>query len=250
MKDFFNQWANKRIDNFAELKTLFKHIAEGIALKSIGVLYRGQSDLNYQLLPSLTRSLNRQNLSCTKLEELEKLTLEEFKKKSFQDAWMKNKPFGVDEVLYCMSIGRHLGMECRLLDWTASYEVSCFFAANKDQDRDGVIWMLFFDKQSVQILTSCSPLQVQDFCIVKAPYLIDDFYKELPLGELRRRSQNGMYTITSISDSLIPLNELTIEGVYLLNVTITPKCKKEITEGLGVYMNSFLHLKEETDIIS
>lgn len=104
------------------------------------LLFRGQSDYEWSLEPSLLRCFNK----CITLEEalaVEKDTLGEFKSSSHRYI-STNTIVNTRNLLQWWALMQHHNAPTRLLDWTGSIFVATYFAVEQNWDRDGVIWVL------------------------------------------------------------------------------------------------------------
>lgn len=95
-----------------------------------GTLYRGVSDKNYQLIPSLFR-VNKRNW-----DKLEDQMMWIFKTHAI--AYLEKTP-GND--LEWLTFAQHHGLPTRLLDWSLSALTACFFAVQKETNKDGAVYV-------------------------------------------------------------------------------------------------------------
>ena len=95
-------------------------------------LYRGHESKEYKLKSTITRLLQQENkgepIQVQNILTAERRGFEMFCKDVFKEEWLKHKPKQTDASLFKMSIGRHLGVPCRLIDVTASPETAVWFA--------------------------------------------------------------------------------------------------------------------------
>lgn len=98
-------------------------------------VYRGMSDSNWGLIPSLNRV-------CAHDMTLEKQMLRSFRKYGYAD--LKN----VSSFWQLLAMAQQFGLPTRLLDWTYSPLVAAHFATENQEayDRDGVIWCAQIDR--------------------------------------------------------------------------------------------------------
>lgn len=182
-----------QIKTMSDIKTLEEFVAFNYT-KGIR-LYRGHESRDYKIESTIVRHIKGKNEKCSIQDVLNAETkgFKLFCQDVFKEKWMRNKLDNSDETLFKMSIGRHLGLPCRLIDVTESLEIAIWFAVinPKFYNKDGEIVLMVFDKEKI-ISTSQSP-----FCVTKMSYAHEPFVaeslNELPLGEQRRFIQNGHF---------------------------------------------------------
>ena len=93
-------------------------------------LYRGHESCDYKIESTIVRHIKGEKKDCSILDILdaEKKGFNMFCRDVFKEEWFRNKLEQSDETLFKMSIGRHLGLPCRLIDVTASLETAVWFA--------------------------------------------------------------------------------------------------------------------------
>ena len=91
-------------------------------------VFRGQSNVEWSLLPSILRQNN-----CT--PEKEKQLFLEFKMEYYQ--YTTERPKNDMELLF---LAQHYGLPTRLIDWSYNPLVALFFACNSNEDKDGVVY--------------------------------------------------------------------------------------------------------------
>lgn len=90
-----------------------------------GWVFRGQSNYNWSLQPSIFRGLTNSNPVGLTQRQLEKFKVYARGRVMNSDAW--------GDIRY-WALGRHYGLKTPLLDWTASPFISAFFAFREDSD--------------------------------------------------------------------------------------------------------------------
>ena len=158
-------------------------------------LYRGHESKNYKIESTIVRHAKEKNKGCSLQDvlEAEKKGFNLFCRDVFKEDWLHNKLRTSDDTLFKMSIGRHLGLPCRLIDVTASLETAIWFVVMnpKYYNVDGEIILIVLDKNNIED-TNASPLRTAKVSYAHEPFLADSL-NDLPLGEQRRFIQNGHF---------------------------------------------------------
>ncbi len=202
-----------------------KDLEESIAMeRSSGcqLLFRGYVKNDCSLLPSIVwNNVKDYGQEREVLEVLKKIC----KSKGYDNYKMPN----FNDNLFYMSIGRHLRLHSRLLDWTASLWVALsFIMEEKDGGReyDGTLWLLMY-QDAMREPQNADPFSFND---TKLHLLREDYYlpndSELPVGILRRGRQRGFFSVMPEKLLDTPLNEVARSSGYkLIDFTITKKAK-------------------------
>lgn len=227
-----------------DFKILEQSLADFRGLREYQFLYRGHADSSFQLLASSARK-NVIN------DDVERTILESFKSRAMP-CYQSYKMDGFDDDLFYMGIGRHLGLDCRILDWTACFWTAVSFLLYDHQDCDGDLWIMGIPKSCKT--EKCSPFSITDD---KLHILTEDYYilngeliSEEPAGLLRRFRQNGFFSVTSETYLSTPLNLLPKEslcGIELYKIHI-PVCVKQNLSNCNkiVPVNDWLYGKQHT----
>lgn len=224
---------NMLIDSYNDAKEIRDSLAS-YQLHGWHFLYRGHASMGFELVSTIGR---KKPINCD-LQESEKLCFGSFKAliKSSKQKWLQYKLNSYNEDMFYMSIGRHIGLDCRLLDWTASLETALFFCASDKQyiDDTGCLFVLITKDINVSN-ASKNPFEIKDFSIIKEDYLIPDNsgFENFPLGMMRRLRQNGFFTISRINEKEVPLDELVRGETQILRFAITPNAKKDFLTKVG-----------------
>ena len=158
-------------------------------------LYRGHESKRYLIESTIVRLVkqNHKEYSTQAILDAEKKGFELFCQDVFKEQWLQNKSDKTDTDLFKMSIGRHLGLPCRLLDVTASLEIAVWFAVMNPlrYNEDGEVILFVLDENET---SNISPFQKGTSCI---SHVNESFYtyslNDLPLGEQRRFIQKSHF---------------------------------------------------------
>jgi len=96
-------------------------------------IYRGMSDISFELIPSIGRKTEKGTQS--NIEGLEESLLEEFKKIS-----LSQLDIIPDNVFEWLFLAQHYGLPTRLLDWSLNPLVALYFAIFENDDKDGNLY--------------------------------------------------------------------------------------------------------------
>lgn len=174
----------------------FRTLQEFVAFKyTNGIrLYRGHESRKYNLESTIVRLLKQKNENCSvkDIMDSERNGFNLFCRGIFKEEWLKNKLAKSNTDLFKMSIGRHLGLPCRLIDVTASLEIAIWFAVMnpKFYNTDGEVVLIVLKDDMVG--TNISPFYTTKLSYTYEPF-VADFLDELPLGEQRRFIQHGHF---------------------------------------------------------
>ena len=227
---------------YNDFEKLEQSLADFRGLREYQFLYRGHADSSFQLLASSARK-NVIN------DGIELKILESFKSKA-KTCYQSYKMDGFDDDLFYMGIGRHLGLDCRILDWTACFWTAVSFLLYDHQDCDGDLWIMGIPRS--RKTEKCSPFSITDdkLHILTEDYYIPELISEAPAGLLRRLRQNGFFSVTSDAYLSTPLNLLPKEslcGIELYKIHI-PVCVKQNLSNYNkiVPVNDWLYGKQHT----
>jgi hypothetical protein len=146
-KDLFKIWEPKGpiiVGNMDQYAQCVRNFLEPRSNERNRGLFRGVPKSDWKLIPSLPRSRDRENkewLTPEMLCEIEDNSLEQFKLRA--RLYLEEKFFPCnDDKRSWYALLQHYGGKTRLLDWSASAYVACYFAAVKEPDADGAVWMV------------------------------------------------------------------------------------------------------------
>ena len=116
-----------------------------------------------------------------------------------ENGWERFKLKHENDAFYNLSIARHLGLPCNLIDWTSSLEVAIMFACN-DENIDGAVYALCGDLNINKASIDINPINVDKTLVACKEFdLIPDSnnLSDLPIARMRRFRQNGFFSIIS-----------------------------------------------------
>jgi len=202
-------------------------------------LYRGHSKLNYKLLSMA----GRKGPLDGDLLKSERACLKEFRHLAEKENLLDFKVGEYNTDLFYMSVGRHLGLDCRLLDWTASLGTALFFASSANEKVDGQLWILLYRGTIDDSFAQMDPFTIDKTVILKENYILPDAasIESQPLGILRRFSQNGFFTLTPTELVTTPLDEISTRDFHLTPIVIDSNAKRDIINNV-TKDNELLHL--------
>lgn len=217
-----------QINTMSDIKTLMKHVAFNYT-KGIK-LYRGHESSNYKIESTIVRHAkkNTKNYSIQDILNAEKKGFKLFCHEVFKKEWLCNKLEKSDETLFKMSIGRHLGLPCRLIDVTASLETAVWFAVMnpKYYNVDGEVVLIVLDKNNVAE-TSISPFSATKLSYAHEPFVADHL-NELPLGEQRRFVQDGHFIWVDDNSLLNEEQVISVSAFHVERFTIPWHSKQSL----------------------
>lgn len=129
----------KRIESWAE----FLDYLDGYMNRSIGVpryFFRGQSNSEWGLLPSLTRHCKNRDIQWALKHELKILQM--FREEAHNYISTALLPSEQKTVEVWWPIMQHYGAPTRLLDWSNSPFVAAYFAVSKITEHDGSVFLV------------------------------------------------------------------------------------------------------------
>ena len=129
-----------RLNNWLHFAQIVDSLDVGQGIK-IAYGFRGQSDAQWQLQPTLLRELRPHVPSPEKALALEASAVSEFRSQAHLFLPSGELAKTKDTVSW-WTVMQHHGAPTRLLDWTTSIYVAAYFAVNQNPDRDGAIWVI------------------------------------------------------------------------------------------------------------
>src|SRR5262249_51870066 len=104
------------------------------------ILFRGQQDLNWRLIPQIGRKETRlKSKGQSEIGKVEARIFESFKRLSLP--FLQTMP---ESELDWLAIAQHHGLPTRLLDWTSNAMAGLWFVVRKapEDRKPGVVWVL------------------------------------------------------------------------------------------------------------
>jgi type I restriction enzyme M protein len=205
--------------------------------------YRGHSDANFRLVPTIGRPFCYNGKKITFSAEQERLLLHRFRRRIYPIA---GRILNEWEALL---LARHHALPTRILDWSRLPLVALYFAASQHQDREGDVWaMVRFDDEAhdLDVLhlstrdTGHSPLTMFDrpakHRAADAVKIVHPFY-----NSPRIVSQDGVFTLHS--DPYRPLDEYVnqkfcderLDIEHLIKIPIVAKAKRSLVVQLDTF---------------
>lgn len=238
------------IENFDDAMALIGELSS-LQMKGFHLLYRGHASNSFELLSMVGRKTPING----NLLDSEKRCFQDYKNYIADKNWIQHKVSSYNEDLFYMSIGRHLGLDCRLLDWTARLETALFFASVDKGvvHENGHLWIMIYKGIINDANAKSNPFEIKDVTLIKEDYLVPPnmSMENFPLGEQRRSAQNGFFTIVPTNLLTTPLDKIQLNNIELEKVEITANAKKDILSALPKYYGGYLYKsnsKIETEI--
>lgn len=215
------------ITSYSDVKSLIEDIGR-MRMCGWKFLFRGHASTSFELLSMVGR---KQPVNGNRLIS-EQLCFQDYLKLVRNEEWLGFKLNKDNKDLFFMSIGRHLGLDCRLLDWSAALDTALFFATSDEKylNEDAHLWIMAYDGDFLGTNNQLNPFDVKELTLIKEDYFIPDdiLIENQPLGILRRFRQHGFFTITPSDQLTIPLDKLCTEHIRFTPIEISANAKSEI----------------------
>lgn len=242
---------NFQIRTMSDIKTLEEFVTLNYT-KGIR-LYRGHESRDYKIESTIVRHVKKNNKDCSiqDILDAEKKGFNLFCNNVFKDKWLHNKMEKSNETLFKMSIGRHLGLPCRLIDVTASLETAIWFTVMNPNfyNVDGEVVLIVLDKNDVSD-TNHPPFNATKLSYTHDSFIADSL-NELPFGEQRRFVQYGHFIWVDdgsllneeqvISDSAFHIERFTIPWQAKLSLAV--ELYRDVYSGCA-YQSSIANIKQ------
>lgn len=226
----------------------FLELQEAIALyrssKHKVFFFRGHQDKNFRLVSTIGR-MNSVDYSS------EYEVFKELRKICDAEGYNRYRMESFNEELFYYGIGRHLGLTCRLLDWTMGLWQALAFALDGYDDKDAALWVMMLDKALPR--ENRSPFSIEDnrIHILKEDYYRPDENSDFPLGIKRRSRQYGYFSVVKESWISFPLNEIPSETSCDFFCYIIPReLKNSLRQDEHIIdVEKWLYIEKEAQII-
>lgn len=212
-------------------------------------LYRGQSNASWPLQTTLSRLLRREinydNIVWEKYMEL----FQRFKTSAIDEGTLSYKPGKENDDFFILTMLRHLGFPCNLLDWSASLHTAILFACSENLDTDGALWILSTRQLSNSIPFNRSPFEIDEPMMVCKEFDLIPPLKSIsgfPLARLRRLRQSGFISIIPHKYLLDNVESLIDRNDNLCKIIIPATLKVDILNDLDPRMEVRRHIMVES----
>jgi hypothetical protein len=198
-------------------------------------VYRGVSNVDYQIVPSLGR-LDQYDEDL--IDDYETRTLEEFKRRAVP--YITEVPTNEWEWLF---LAQHHGLPTRLLDWTSNALVALYFATASHADKVCAIYCGDFKRIYLggkAVHGDAGRLTVNPD--VTSPFTVADVYSVSPPHKHQRYiNQSGLFTIQNDPCKPIPESQLPVKYI------IPSSCKQRFQQILSAFGITRLFLFPSVD---
>ena len=230
------------IRNWDELQfAIFNGVWDsGIMRYRDNCVYRGMSDKNWSMMPSLNRV-------CAHDLTLERQMLRSFRKYGYADLQQ------VSSFWQLLAMAQQFGLPTRLLDWTYSPLVAAHFATENQNhyDKDGVILCVHIDKMNAQLPQNLKAMLEKErgniFTMEMMDHIADGFdslqaisdkpfalFFEPASAVNRIANQYALFSVCS--DPAVSIDQLAPAENIFKRIIIPAKVKLEIRDKLD-YIN-------------
>jgi hypothetical protein len=172
-------------------------------------IYRGQSNIEWDLIPKIGRYVRNKNWD-------DRFILESWYRKA--SVFMRREINGWWERL---ALAQHYGLPTRLLDWTYTPTIAVFFAVIENLEKDGLVYAYEYNKLIIPELVS--PFDVDEIVVFR-PTSIDS----------RIFNQSSIFTIQP--DPRKKLGEEDFPGIiekWVVKASYKKVCQAELNQ-LGI----------------
>lgn len=165
------------VNNFSELLKEFEKEKEGQ-----NVVFRGHSDIKYELQTSLGR--------CEPIKGKTTLQLEKRIFKLFKESSLPYLEFKPTNELEWLAVAQHFGLPTRLLDWSYNPLVASYFAVESNPDSDSALF----------VLSGCSTIQEPEKFKLTSQDKVQKYRP--PYISSRIQNQSGLFTVHNKPDEV------------------------------------------------
>ena len=179
-----------------DLKSLEDEIARH-RMSGLNFLYRGQANISWPIQSTLFRKFGKSWSESSSWSKYLRC-YQYIKHLIISNDILSYKPKYENEDFYILSMLRHLGFPCHLIDWSASLRTAIIFACSEHKDIDGLLWVLTTSQLFNKTPITESPFEVNEPALICKEFDLIPNNKSLtdfPIGRLRRFRQNGFMSI-------------------------------------------------------
>lgn len=128
------------IEHLSQFISFIESLSKGRV--SSRLLYRGENDENYLLIPSVYRRFEQDEMSASRYlsKYSEKYILQQF----ISEASICANVPSIENSFTWLEYAQHYGVPTRLLDWTTNPLVALFFACFGSNEKDGKVYILHY----------------------------------------------------------------------------------------------------------
>jgi hypothetical protein len=186
-------------------------------------VYRGVSNVDYELVPSIGR-LHQYDEDL--IDDYETRTLDEFKRRAV--SYITEFPTNDWEWLF---LAQHHGLPTRLLDWTSNALVALYFATASHTDTDSAIYCGDFKRMYLGGKEVCGDARRVTVNPDKmSPFNISGVYCISPAHKHQRYvNQSGLFTLHDNPCKAIPESQLQMKYI------IPASCKRRFQQILAAF---------------
>ncbi|HMS66786.1 MAG TPA: FRG domain-containing protein [Saprospiraceae bacterium] len=171
------------INDFSELLKEIQKEKEGQS-----VVFRGHSDIKYELKTSLGR--------CEPIKDKTILQLEKRILKLFKESSLPYLEFKPTNDLEWLAVAQHFGLPTRLLDWSYNPLIASYFAVESKPESDSALY----------ILSGCSTIQEPEKFKLDSQDKVQKFRP--PYISSRIQNQSGLFTVHNNPEDVFVHNKL------------------------------------------
>jgi hypothetical protein len=237
-------WPNQKIKSWKEFTDIVDKYLDRGPLDDDGFcLFRGQSNAEWSLQPSIARALG--GLRADKVHDAEKSALDLFRKQAHRFIDLRGIRNQEDPLEWWPHM-QHYKAPTRLLDWTASPYVAAYFAVAGHREVSGAVWFVgssvnLWNKMEEQyplgkVLDANNYLRLSDRHLFgKLPPRIFVMYKAY--DDSRMFAQQGHYTfcLKPLADQGAEIervygktSDIGLYGQYLIPPHLKPEFFKQL----------------------
>lgn len=130
-----------KAENFIQLLSNFAN-PNSLKLGRSPYFFRGEDSIEYELVPKLSRTMNKEMSPVDKLG-YEFDSIDYFRERACHYLPASQLPKDAWDIESWLALMQHFGAATRMLDWTASVYVALYFAVHKKPDETGSVWVLY-----------------------------------------------------------------------------------------------------------